>query len=253
MKTCFVIMPIGDQVVGGVKVTAAELKRRYDDLIKEALVAADPHLEIVRADEVAIPGTITSDVLTRLMHSDVVVADVTFPNPNVFYELGVRHACRVGTIIIKDRAVSGTPFDIAHQRHIPYDNTPTGLKDLSKQFRQYFDHFARNPSQPDNQLLELASLSGYEFLDYRKTPEPDHAAEFASAALESPELLVMIKKKLNGEEVDKFALVEAMLAKPEAALTIIRTYNRSGQLDLGYGTSPPLRVPYQGRPRGKYK
>lgn len=31
MKTCFVIMPIGDQVVGGVKVTAAELKRRHDD------------------------------------------------------------------------------------------------------------------------------------------------------------------------------------------------------------------------------
>lgn len=253
MKTCFVIMSIGDQVVGDVKVTAIELKRRYDDLIKEALVAAEPNLEIVRADDVKISGTITSDVLRRLMHSDVVVADVTFPNPNVFYELGVRHACRVGTIIIKDRAVNGTPFDIAHQRHIPYDNTPTGLKDLSKQFRQYFDHYARNPSQPDNQLLELASLSGYEFLDYRKTPEPDHAAEFTRAALIAPELVDLLIRKMGGEEVSQDAIVEVMFTKPEAALTIIRTFNRSGQLDLGRGTSPPLRVPYQGRPRGKYK
>ena len=253
MKTCFVIMPIGDQVVGGVKVTAAELKRRYDDLIKEAIVQAYPRLEIVRADEVAVPGTVTSDILTRLMHSDVVIADVSFPNPNLFYELGVRHACRVGTVIIKDRAVNGTPFDIAHQRHVAYDNTPTGLKELAKQFRQYFEHFDRNPTRPDNQLLELASLSGYEFLDYRKQVEPNYEAEFAAAALECPELMAIIKRKMNGEEIDKEALVGAMLAKPDAALTIIRAYNRTGKLDLGYGTSPPLRVPYRGQARGKYK
>ncbi len=56
MKTCFVIMPIGDQVIDGVKVTAADLRRRYDDLIKEAIVQAYPRLEIVRADEVAVRG-----------------------------------------------------------------------------------------------------------------------------------------------------------------------------------------------------
>jgi len=49
-------MPIGDQVVGGVKVTAAELKRRYDDLIKEALVQADPRLEIVRPTRSPCPA-----------------------------------------------------------------------------------------------------------------------------------------------------------------------------------------------------
>ena len=250
MKTCFVVMPIGDQSVGGVKVTAAELKHRYDDLIKEAILQADPRLEIVRADEVALPGTVTSDILTRLMHSDIVIADVTFPNPNVFYELGVRHACRAGTVIIKDRAVNGTPFDISHQRHVPYDNTPTGLKELSKQFRQYFD---QNPTRPDNQLLELASLSGYEFLDFRKRVEPNYEAEFESAALEVPELLAIIKRKLNGEGIDKEAMVKAMLSKPEAALVIIRAFNRRGQLDLGYGKSPPLGVPLRGQARGKYK
>ena len=59
-------MPIGDQEFGGVKMTKADLKQRYDDLIKEAIQKADPSLEIVRADEVSFPGSITSDVMTSV-------------------------------------------------------------------------------------------------------------------------------------------------------------------------------------------
>ena len=102
-QTCFVVMPIGAQEYVGGSVTSEELKSRYDDLIKEALLKADPSLEVTRADEVAAPGTITSDIILRLMNADHVVADITFPNPNVFYELGLRHACRLGTIILGER------------------------------------------------------------------------------------------------------------------------------------------------------
>ena len=84
-RTCFVIMPIGDQRLGDSIVTAADLRQRYADLIKEALLKADPSLEVVRADDVPMPGSISSDILARLMRSDLVVADVTYPNPNVFY------------------------------------------------------------------------------------------------------------------------------------------------------------------------
>ena len=99
-RTCFVIMPIGDQTFADETISATDLKSRYTDLIREAILKAEPTLEVTRADEVAIPGTITEDILTRIMHSDVVVADVTYPNPNVFYELGLRHASRAGTIIL---------------------------------------------------------------------------------------------------------------------------------------------------------
>ena len=58
-RTCFVIMPIGEQAIGSTKVTEIELKQRYNDLIKEAIQKADPSLEIVRADEVSFPGSIT--------------------------------------------------------------------------------------------------------------------------------------------------------------------------------------------------
>jgi len=139
-KTCFVIMPIGDQEFGDIKLTAADLKKRYGDLIKEAILKADPSLEVTRSDEVSLPGSITSDILTRLMHSDLVVADVTYPNPNVFYELGLRHACHVGTVIIRDKNGPSTPFDISHLRHIEYEETPTGLKELGKELREYFEY-----------------------------------------------------------------------------------------------------------------
>ena len=223
-------MPIGDQVVGGVKVTAAELKRRYDDLIKEAIVQADPRLEIVRADEVALPGTVTSDILTRLMHSDIVIADVSFPNPNVFYELGIRHACRTGTVIIKDRAVTGTPFDIAHQRHVAYDNTPTGLKELAKQFRRYFDHFDNNPYNPDNQLLELASLTNYGFPNYKKFVSVDPHVEYALAMMNFPEMMEIFATR-NLRQIANFdELAKKVLCSPDKIMALLNALHKTGDL-----------------------
>ena len=136
-KTCFVVMPIDDQEYGNTKITSTDLRKRYDDLIKEAILRAIPILEVTRADDVSMPGAITTDIITRIMHSDYVVADVTYPNPNVFYELGLRHACRPGTIIIRDKIGPKTPFDIANLRHLEYENTPSGLKELSVKIGQY--------------------------------------------------------------------------------------------------------------------
>lgn len=153
-KSCFVVMAIGDQKSDKEELSAATLKAKYDDLIKEAILKARPSLEVMRADDVSMPGTITTDIITRLMHSDYVVADVTFPNPNVFYELGLRHACKSGTIIIRDKSGPRVPFDIAHLRYVEYENSTSGLKLLANQLATYFDHFDRDPLRPDNHFLE---------------------------------------------------------------------------------------------------
>jgi hypothetical protein len=220
-KTCFVVMPIGDQVFGDVKLTADELKRHYDDLIKEAILKADPSLEVVRADEVSLPGSITQEILTRLMHSDFVVADVTYPNPNVFYELGLRHACRVGTVIIRDKKGPKIPFDIAHLRHIEYDNTATGLKTLARELHTYFDHFGRNPDRPDNQLQELAKLTGYKFPKYGK--DDGSQAEMITAMMQSPEFMGLIFRQMNGEKIENSEFLQALAStKPDTAAIIVK-------------------------------
>ena len=232
-KKCFVIMPIGDQEFGDIKVTTSDLKQRYDDLIKEAIQKADPSLEIVRADEVSFPGSITSDVITRIMHSDIVVADVTYPNPNVFYELGLRHACRVGTVIIRDKKGPRIPFDILHLRHIEYESTPSGLKALAGDLKKHFEYLEKNPEHPDNQFQELAQLTGYLFPQYGKddVTEEDAKTEFITAAIRSPEILSLIMRKSQGETVDDSELgsemIKLMATKPELASVFARFFMKS--------------------------
>ena len=226
-------MPIGDQEIGSVIVTKAELKNRYDDLIKEAIQKADPSLEIMRSDEVSFPGSISSDVIARIMHSDIVVADVTYPNPNVFYELGLRHACRVGTVIIREKNGSGIPFDILHLRYIEYENTTFGLRTLAESLREHFEFLSKNPDHPDNQFQELAQLTGYIFPQYGKEEVTEEAAktELFTAALQSPEILSLIMRKSQGEIVNDAEIgsemIKLMATKPELATVFAKIFLKS--------------------------
>ena len=238
-KTCFVVMAIGEQKLDSEIIPAASLKDKYDNLIKEAILKARPGLEVVRADEVSIPGTMTTDIITRIMHSDYVVADVTYPNPNVFYELGLRNACKAGTIIIRDKAGPRVPFDIAHLRHVEYENTTTGLKALATQLAMYFEHFDRDPTRPDNQFLELAKLTGYSFPNYHKEKAPSLEMQAIMGLLESPELLAMILRQQEGEEIDQKDLVKLFLENPKVVMPFAQAMINSG--DLSFGNKQPLK------------
>ena len=233
-------MPIGDQKYDNVEVSATELKKRYDDLIREALLVARPGLEITRADEVAMPGAITSDILTRIMHSDFVVADVSYPNPNVFYELGLRHACRLGTIIIRDSKAPKAPFDIAHLRHIEYENTASGLKALAEAFRQYFTHITLYPGRPDNQFLELAKFTGYQFPDYtpkKETLPPELEAMMALAG--SPEFMGLAISASQGNAVEPAQFFQAAAAQPDVFRKILGALANAGKFP-GLGPLAPV-------------
>lgn len=222
MKTCFVIMQIG--AVEGV-ISEAELKKRYTDLIKEAILRADPTLEVVRADEVSAPGVINTDILTRLMHSDVVVADITFPNPNVYYELGIRHAVRPGTILIRGSDAKPTPFDVANLRYTPYENTSSGLKALAETLEKQFAWLRANPGRPDSSFLELASVTKYRYPSFGEDP----AAVAAHQA--QVDLLVRVMKSPKGVEIFNAAastgtmtmesLVELMRVEPDLARDLL--------------------------------
>jgi hypothetical protein len=236
-KTCFVVMPIGEQAYEDISLSAGELRKRYDDLIREALLRAEPTLEIMRADDVSAPGAITSDILTRLMHADLVVADITFPNPNVFYELGLRHACSIGTIIIRDKMGPRPPFDIANLRHIEYENTPSGLKTLASNFRAFLDHFDRNPVSPDSQFQEVAKLINSQFPNYSK-PDEEMSPEVTAmlAMMQSPELMDLFSRQGRGEEVDQREILEVMARNPDVAGVVLQALVKSGQISF---QSPP--------------
>ncbi len=89
-KACFVIGPIGSP--------GSDVRRHADLLfngvIKEVLNEGSAY-RVRRADEVAAPGMITDAVIQDLSRADLVIADLSFLNPNAFYELGIRHIVRV--------------------------------------------------------------------------------------------------------------------------------------------------------------
>lgn len=230
-KSCFVIMAIGDQhnPDGTVRMSAGELKARYNDLIRVALVKSRTDLEVTRADEVAAGGSITEAIFQQLMYSDYVVADISFPNPNVYYELGIRHACRTGTIVIREKGSSRAPFDVSTQRYIEYENTPSGLKALTEEFRRRFDYHDKNPSTPDNSFLTYAQFKEYQFQQYaQKSPEAvDDTLDAMMSFIQYPELLTAFQSGASQEEI-----LRALSKNPAAVKPILRLLIKSGTLKI---------------------
>jgi hypothetical protein len=115
-QTCFYISPIGEE---------GSEHRIHANLFLGSLV--EPALEqfnlkVVRADKIGKPGMITAQILEYILKSKLVIADLSFHNPNVFYELSLRHACRLPTVQII-RKVDKIPFDLDQFRTIQIDTT----------------------------------------------------------------------------------------------------------------------------------
>jgi len=121
-KMCFVISPIGDEETATRKWADQTIKH----LVKPAV---EPHgLEVRRADEEDRAGIITTHIIQRLVSADLVVADLTGRNPNVFYELAVRHVTRKPLIQII-RAEEEIPFDVQAMRTVKFElNDPDALE-----------------------------------------------------------------------------------------------------------------------------
>ena len=79
-------------------------------------------LKAIRADKIDKPGIITNQILDYITKSRMVIADLSFHNPNVFYELAVRHMKGLPTIHLS-RSCDKIPFDIGNFRTITLDMT----------------------------------------------------------------------------------------------------------------------------------
>jgi 3',5'-cyclic AMP phosphodiesterase CpdA len=123
MPKLFVIMPFGRKVVPHVRANELDFDRVYLELIRPA--GEQKGWRVLRIDEVAEPGPIAEQYLREIYGADLVLGDISEPNGNVYYELGVRHAIATGgTVLI---AVAGTkvPFDLAGHRIVFYDEDPS--------------------------------------------------------------------------------------------------------------------------------
>lgn len=115
-NTCFYISPIG--------LDDSE-ERLHADLFMGALVEPalqEFGLKLVRADQIGQPGLISKQVIEYIVRAPLVVADLSFHNPNVFYELALRHAVRK-PIVQLIREKDKLPFDVREFRTVKIDTT----------------------------------------------------------------------------------------------------------------------------------
>lgn len=149
-KTCFIITPIGDE--------QSDIRRAADGVIDAVIIPALEEVgfnkeNILAAHRMPNPGSINTQVITSILECDIAIANLTTLNPNVMYELAVRHAVRKPVIQICQKGTR-LPFDITEQRTILYTDDMKGVIELTKNFKEMVIN-AIDEKEPDNPIYRV--------------------------------------------------------------------------------------------------
>ncbi len=113
-------------------------------------------------------GLIIKDILDNLYKADLVIADLTDQNPNVFYELGVRHTLSNKTILIA-QDISYIPSDLHGYGIIVYEpNTKEGFDKFKKEIKRLIKEIENNPERIDSPVREFLKIKNYALFDHER-------------------------------------------------------------------------------------
>jgi hypothetical protein len=151
----FVAMPFGRKRAGKVEIDFDDI---YEKAIKPAALACN--VEIIRADEERSGGFIHLSMYERLLLAEIVIADLTLANPNVFYELGIRHCARPRSTILIFSSQTKLPFDVAPLRALPYKLNKGILSDrdaiaLKENLEKKIADAKKDTYEPDSPLFQV--------------------------------------------------------------------------------------------------
>jgi hypothetical protein len=147
-KICFFITPLGEE--------GSDERRHANMMLNHVIrpVFNEHGFTVVRADEIAKTGLITQQIFEHLARARVCVADLSFHNPNAFYELGVRHAFLLPTIQIIHKSKK-IPFDLSQGRTITIDTSdsymvPDHLNSARKTLSEYVKNLLAGDARPED-------------------------------------------------------------------------------------------------------
>lgn len=243
-KKCFVVTPIG--------AAGSDIRRSADGLIDSVIepVCEKLDLDMFVAHRIDTPGSITSQVLEHILNDELVVANLTTLNPNVMYELAVRHSARLPVISLAEEGTK-LPFDIADERTIFYANDMAGVNSLvpilEKMVKEALeDEEPDNPvyraanskimkemhPQGDFQTYMLERLDRFESLlkrDSVSTKKPIKSTNYVLSNGSTIRVIASIDKDLvNESEIKK---IRKSLAKSEIYNTYYKDYEFSFYVD----------------------
>ncbi|WP_345911030.1 hypothetical protein [Bacillus altitudinis] len=147
-KRAFIVMPIGQE--------NSEVRRSAEGIYQTVIkpILRDFGYESYAAHEIDDTGSINKQIIKRLLNDELVVANLTDLNPNVMYELAVRHATRKPIIIVCDKKTD-LPFDIIDERTLFFTNDMKGVIELNEPFKRMVKSF-ENEIKIDNPIYRVA-------------------------------------------------------------------------------------------------
>lgn len=152
-RSCFIITPIGD--------TASVTFRRTEGVIESVIkpiLFEDGFDDVKPAYGINVSGMITTQIINRIINDDLVIANLTGNNPNVMYELCLRHIVAKPIIHICENGTT-LPFDIRDSRTIFYENDMLGVNELKGDLRKYVKEIDFNKEYSDNPIYIATQMS----------------------------------------------------------------------------------------------
>lgn len=207
-KTCFLICPIGKE--------GSDIRKRADQFYNHIVmeVLKDYDLEVIRADKIGKPGIITIQIIEQINNADLVIADLKGHNPNVFYELGIRHV--IGKPVIQiyhpDERI---PFDVSGLRSIPLDiHDLDSVKGCLKELKKQIEAILEKPDEvtsPYTAAIDIQTL--------RSSDNP-----MAKALVDIKESIEILRGELaesteHKKSKDRIGLIKSITFEPESIKT----------------------------------
>lgn len=202
-NACFVISPIGE--------SDSDTRKRADQILRHVIKPAVEQCGYIatRADEIDQPGIITSQVIQRVVEDPLVVADLTERNPNVFYELAIRHALRKPLVQIIKKGEQ-IPFDVAATRtvqvnHQDLDSVETAKQEIVSQIHS----LEADPSALETPISVSLDL---QLLRQSEKPEKRSLADLVSSVVNLRSDIAKINARFgDGEQENILDEIKGML------------------------------------------
>lgn len=151
-QICFVISPIGRDG----SLLYSEFEDVFNDMIEPSIIRTGYGFEIKRSDKILRSGSVLQDIWEHVIRARIVIADLTYQNPNVLYELAVRHAISRRAILIANvKSENDLPFDLKDCRTIFYKTSE--IKDyhkFSQRIKDFIEDIIKESRRPDNPILD---------------------------------------------------------------------------------------------------
>jgi len=160
-KKCFVIMPFSETD----SLAEGKWTEIFEHIIKPAVEESGLGYDCKRYS--LGRANIIKDILKDLNRAQVVVADLTDNNPNVLWELGVRHVLKRRTILIaQDKKC--LPSDLKDYPVIPYDQTKAGFDKFKEDIKGKLEDIEADPEKPDSLVADFLQHKNIDIVAYEK-------------------------------------------------------------------------------------